>query len=102
MKNTTGKKLTVNFNLRLWDASGSSSLIHGSIYCSSLDGGYTIEAADAEWHYYELELTNLPDTLNSSFSPAMMRMSVAAGIENAAVGDTFYIDSFDIYHGSRV
>ena len=106
IKNTTGKKLTVNFNLRLWGTVNgelTGVVVRGVPAINSLTDGLVIESNDTEWHYYEAELDNskFPTPLNETPNPAIIRMALAAQIENAADGDTFYIDSFDIYHGSR-
>ena len=95
VKNTTGKKLTVNVNLRLW---GNGAVINGSNTLNSVENGLEIAGSDTAWHYYELELNNLP-TLSESYP--IIRMGLATSIENVQNGDTFYIDGFDIYHGSR-
>lgn len=104
VKNTTGKKLTVNFNLRLWgmiDGAAGNSVVRGVKSINSLEDGMIIAADDTEWHYYEVEFDNskIPQPLNTAFP--IIRMALAIQIEGAELGDTFYIDSFDIYHGSR-
>jgi hypothetical protein len=97
VKNTTGKKLTLNVNLRLW---GNGAVVRGVNTLNSLEDASVIQASDTSWRYYEVELdkSKLP-TLVETFP--VIRLSLAVQIEGAEVGDTFYIDSFDIYHGSR-
>ncbi|MBE5749935.1 MAG: cupin domain-containing protein [Clostridiales bacterium] len=97
VKNTTGKKLTLNVNLRLW---GNGAVVRGVNTLNSLEDASVIQASDTSWRYYEVELdkSKLP-TLAETFP--IIRLSLAVQIEGAEAGDTFYIDSFDIYHGSR-
>ena len=114
VKNTTGKELKLCMNIKLYSTSGSftwGSWGSAGNYLNYLGNStladstrvplvLTIEGNDTSWHYYEYELNNLPDTIKDAYGN-VVRMGLATQIAGVTNGDTFYIDSFDIYHGSR-
>jgi hypothetical protein len=97
--------------MKLYEKDSTKTINYGCQYLSypvhPLEEGdiappiVSIEKDDEEWHYYEMEITKLPECFNEG-GTSHIRMSVCVQIENAEIGDVFYIDGFDVYHGSKL